>query len=81
MNPVSQHFYLSVQNVQPQTTDALYALCPEKYKVLRRVLTEAKERDLAKCCKTTGVKNAVFLYVETGSKNCFENYHSEVEFV
>jgi len=57
-------------------------VCAEKYKQAKRTHPDAGDKDLPKRSKTVyWCKTCkVFLCIGTGSENCFESYHSKVQY-
>jgi hypothetical protein len=64
------------------TSNNRCVVCAEKYKRAKRGNPDAKEKDLPKRTKTVyWCKSCeVFLCIGSGIENCFQVYHSKVEF-
>ena len=67
---------------QGATSNNRCVVCTEKYKQAKRANLTARDTDLPKRCKTVyWCKSCqVFLCIASGNENCFEAYHSKVQF-
>jgi len=80
-SPLHLHVGLP-ERVEEATRGNRCVVCSEKYKQSKRVNPAAKDKDLPRRAKTVyWCKSCkVFLCIASGNENCFELYHSKVQF-
>src|SRR6218665_1200508 len=70
------------ERVEEATRSNRCVVCSGKYKQSKRMNPAAKDKDLPKRAKTVYRRKSceVFLCIVSGNENCFELYHSKVQF-